>query len=137
MVPCMSLSIPSLAASITGERMLTNWNGFGRGVADLVVAAFSHLAWPAVVLVLASMFRKSVSDLLERVQFASWKGGKLTLGTRRLLEKLGQAEAMANALAFPPAIAPGRSPADGVEQGVKQCLNTASKQPGRAMADAW
>ena len=117
--------------------VLADWNGFGRGITDLTVAAFSHLGWPAVIVTLALTFRSSVRELLDRIELASWKDAKLTLGRRRLLDKLAQAEAMADALSLPPAIVPGRRVADGVEQAIKDCLKTASKQPARAIVDGW
>ncbi len=109
-------------------------------VSALLIAAIAHLAWPATVLTLAWMFREPVRSLLGRVQSTRSKYGEVTFGSGKLAEKLGQAEAIADALALPPAIA-AVSPIDNHttahEAAVTQGLRTAARRPQTVIVDTW
>jgi hypothetical protein len=107
---------------------------------DLLTAAFAHLPWPLTVLALAWMYRKPFFALLGRVESASSKYGKVTLGTGRLAERLGRAEAMADALALPQPIAAVRlvtSDTDAHEAAVTEGLKAAARRPQIVIADTW
>ena len=136
MTPTVLLALmPAVPLPVLGDQ--GGWSGV---VSALLIAAFTHLAWPATVLTLACMFREAVRGLLGRIKSASSKYGTVTLESGRLAALLLQAETMANTLGLPQPIAAVRiitRDTSAHEAAVTQGLKAAAKRPRIVISDTW
>jgi hypothetical protein len=97
-------------------------------VAAAITDIFRALIWPAVLIALAIIFRRAITELIQSIREARWKGAGLELTikrdleeTERLLSKAERAEA----------------PKAAVDAGIAPIMDLASISPRAAIMEAW